>query len=139
MPNRSTQKPDTTARRRKPSGIAATFRLYGPLAPRRVFLLRLAFNLSLALAVVAVSLTIGTFGYHSLGGLDWIDAFLDAAMILSGMGQVVPVDGDAAKLFAGVYALFSGLALAVIAGLIIAPILHRFLHRFHLADEEDER
>lgn len=77
-------------------------------------------------------------GYHFLGGLAWIDAFQNAAMILSGMGPVDPLKTDLAKLFAGVYALYSGLALVATAGLILAPIVHRFLHRFHLEDESDE-
>jgi hypothetical protein len=85
-----------------------------------------------------VSLAVGMLGYHFLGGLAWIDAFLNASMILSGMGPVDMLSTFGAKLFAGLYALYSGLALIATAALVLAPILHRFLHRFHLEDSKDE-
>ncbi|HZP19267.1 MAG TPA: hypothetical protein VFB16_03585 [Bauldia sp.] len=110
----------------------------GPLATRGVFFHRLGANVLLALAIVGVSLAIGVLGYAFLGGLPWVDAFLNAAMILSGMGPVDPLGNDAAKIFAGLYAIYSGLTLVATAGLIIAPIIHRFLHRFHIEDESDE-
>ena len=109
-----------------------------PLVSRRVFLYRLTANLRLALGLIAVSLFVGMLGYHFLGGLAWIDAFQNAAMILSGMGPVDLLTAFSAKLFAGLYAIYSGLALVATAGLILAPIIHRFLHRFHLEDESDE-
>ena len=105
-----------------------------PLAPRRTFFRRLVANLALALGLIVVSLAVGMLGYHFLGGLAWIDAFLNAAMIESGMGPVDVLMTWEAKLFAGLYALYSGLTLVATAGLILAPILHRFLHRFHLED-----
>jgi hypothetical protein len=71
-------------------------------------------------------------GYHGLEKLPWIDAFLNAAMILSGMGPVATLQTNAGKLFAGCYALFSGLALISIIGIIMAPVVLRFLHKFHL-------
>jgi len=74
-------------------------------------------------------------GYHCLEQLPWIDAFLNAAMILSGMGPVATLQTNAGKLFAGCYALFSGIALITILGIIFAPVVHRFLHKFHLEDE----
>ena len=79
-----------------------------------------------------MALGIGVFGYHYLGGLNWIDSLLNASMILGGMGPVDPLHSDAAKIFASFYALFSGLAFIGIASLLVAPFAHRFLHRFHL-------
>jgi hypothetical protein len=108
------------------------------MATRRIFVRRLVVSLGLALLLIGLSLVIGMVGYRYLGQLAWIDAFLNAAMILSGMGQVDQLNGFSAKLFAGLYALYAGLALVAIAGLILAPILHRFLHRFRLEDEPDE-
>ena len=110
----------------------------GGLAPRAVFYRRLRRNMLAAAALIGVSLAIGMLGYHALGGLAWIDAFQNAAMILSGMGPVDELHNNGAKLFAGWYAIYSGLALIATAGVTIAPILHRFLHRFHLEDEADE-
>ncbi|MEO5959635.1 MAG: hypothetical protein ABIZ49_01260, partial [Opitutaceae bacterium] len=69
-----------------------------------------------------------------LGGLSWIDAFLDAAMILSGMGPVTTLQGNAAKVFAACYAIYCGIALVATTGVILAPVIHRALHRFHLED-----
>ena len=109
-----------------------------PLAPVAMFYRRLSANLLIALCLIALSLAVGMSGYHFLAGLAWIDAFQNAAMILSGMGPVDTLTTPGAKLFAGLYALYSGLALVATAGLILAPILHRFLHRFHLEDATDE-
>ena len=89
--------------------------------------------------VIAVSLGIGMIGYHVFEKLPWIDAFLNAAMILSGMGPVATLQTDAGKIFAGCYALFSGLALIAILGIIFAPVVHRFLHKFHLEDEASDK
>jgi hypothetical protein len=111
-----------------------------PLLPRTAFLRRLARHGGIALAVVAVSLAIGILGYHVLEGLAWIDALLNAAMILGGMGPVEQVHTAAGKIFAAFYALYSGLIVLVIAGVLFAPLLHRFLHRFHLelADQKEK-
>ena len=87
---------------------------------------------ALALAIVAVSLGLGMSGYHWFEKLSWLDAFLNAAMILSGMGPVAPIQTAGGKLFAGCYALFSGLALVTTVAVIFAPLFHRFLHKFHL-------
>ncbi len=103
-----------------------------PLASHRVYLTRLARSALTALALVIVSLSIGMLGYHLTEGLSWVDSFLNAAMILSGMGEVDPLRTTAGKIFAGVYAIFSGLALITIAGIMLAPAVHRFLHRLHL-------
>jgi hypothetical protein len=103
-----------------------------PLLPRREYLARFARSLSLGLCIIAVCLGLGMIGYHCLEKLSWIDAFLNAAMILSGMGPVATLQTNAGKLFAGCYALFSGLALISIIGIIMGPVALRFLHKFHL-------
>jgi hypothetical protein len=106
-----------------------------PLLPRKVYYQRLARHAGLGFTVIVVSLSIGMIGYHFLEKLPWIDAFLNAAMILSGMGPVATLQTDEGKLFAGFYALYSGIALITILGIIFAPVIHRFLHKFHLEDE----
>jgi hypothetical protein len=103
-----------------------------PLLPRRQFFARIARSLGLGLAVITVCLSIGMIGYHCLEKLSWIDAFLNASMILSGMGPVATLQTTGGKLFAGFYALFSGLALISIMGIMMAPIVLRVLHKFHL-------
>ena len=107
------------------------------LLPRRQFLGRLAAHALLVLVVGAVSLLGGMAGYHWLEGMPWIDAFVNAAMILGGMGPVTPLQTPAGKLFAGLYALYSGLVLLVMAGVLLAPVVHRLLHAFHLDVAED--
>ncbi|HVY20278.1 MAG TPA: hypothetical protein VHA70_09395 [Bauldia sp.] len=109
-----------------------------PLASTSVFYRRLTINGVTAIALVLTSLFVGMAGYHFIAGLEWIDAFQNAAMILSGMGPVDELHSNGAKLFAGIYAIYSGLALIATAGVTIAPILHRVLHRLHLEDEGDE-
>jgi hypothetical protein len=86
--------------------------------------------------VVCAALFVGVFGYHTLEGLPWIDALLNASMILGGMGPVNELRTDAGKIFASIYALFSGLVFMIVAGILFTPILHRFLHRFHLESSE---
>jgi len=103
-----------------------------PLLPVREFRKRLLKMASFGFALIAASLAVGMLGYHFIAGQGWPDSFLNAAMILSGMGPVGELNSTAAKIFAGTYALYSGLALILIAGIILAPIVHRFLHRFHL-------
>ena len=103
-----------------------------PLISRQEFLARIALSSACALALTALSLLIGMIGYHELENLSWIDAFLNAAMLLGGMGPVnVPVT-EGGKLFAGVYALYCGLVVILAAGLLLAPVAHRMLHFFHL-------
>ena len=108
-----------------------------PLLPRREFLSRLATSALLGLAFVAASLLIGMAGFHLLEGLDWLQSFLNASMLLGGMGPVDPSRTVAGKLFSGLYALYCGFAVLGIAGVVFAPVFHRFLHRFHL--EQDSR
>ena len=90
-----------------------------------------------ALAILAGALLVGVLGYRGLGRLPWIDAILNASMILSGMGPVAELESDGAKLFASVYALFSGVVFLAVTGLVLAPVLHRLLHRLHLDDGDD--
>jgi hypothetical protein len=89
-------------------------------------------NSALGGLALGASLGIGVLGYHGFAHLPWIDAFLNAAMILGGEGPVDPMHSAGSKLFASLYALFSGVIFISVAGLVIAPALHRFLHRFHL-------
>lgn len=91
----------------------------------------------LGLLVIAFALSIGMVGYRAFEPMSWVDAFVNAAMILSGMGPVSQLQTDGGKIFAGCYALFSGLAFLTSLGIIIAPAFHRFLHRFHV--EETKR
>ena len=102
------------------------------LLSRGLFLLRLARWSAVAGGVVLGSLAVGVCGYHYFEGLPWIDSLLDASMILGGMGPVDPIKTKAGKLFASFYALYSGLALISVAGLMLTPIFHRFLHKFHI-------
>jgi hypothetical protein len=108
------------------------------LLPRREYLHRLARSVAVGLGLIAVSLAVGMVGYHTIAGLAWIDAFLDSAMILGGMGPVSTLQGNAAKLFAGCYALYCGIALLSTAGIILAPVVHRSLHKFHLEFGKDK-
>ena len=106
-------------------------------APRSIFIKRVLESLVLSLCLISLALSLGVAGYHWIAGLDWVDSFLEGAMILSGMGPVSPLTTSAAKIFAGIYALFSGVVFIGVMGLVLGPILHRTLHKFHL-DEKDE-
>jgi hypothetical protein len=108
-----------------------------PVLPPAQFIQRLGRWAALAATIVTISLVAGMCGYHFLEGLPWIDALLNASMILGGMGLVDPVKTDAGKLFASVYALYSGLAIISVAGLLLAPVVHRFLHKFHVDADAD--
>jgi len=107
-----------------------------PLAKRSVFAKRLALNGTVGLLLLAFSLGIGVLGYHFLEGLSWIDSLLNASMILGGMGPVNPLQTEAGKIFASFYALYSGVVLLAAVGILAAPIFHRFMHRFHLAEDK---
>lgn len=104
-----------------------------PLLPWRDFLLhRVATSLALGLGVIGASLLAGILGYRIAGDMGWLDAFLNAAMILGGMGPVDAMHTGGGKVFAAIYALYSGLVVIFVAGLLFAPFAHRMLHRFHL-------
>jgi hypothetical protein len=108
-----------------------------PLLPWPAFARRMLVSLLLGIVFVGGSLALGMVGYHFYEGLGLVDSFLNAAMILSGMGPVDTMQSDAGKVFAGAYALYSGLAVLVTAGLLFAPLIHRLLHRFHADDSDD--
>ena len=103
-----------------------------PLLVQSDFVRRQAWYLAVGLGIVLASLAGGAAGYHFIEGLEWIDAILNAAMILGGMGPVTDLHTPAGKLFASFYALFSGVVFLAVVGLLFAPLIHRFLHRFHL-------
>lgn len=107
-----------------------------PLLSRPLFLVRLLRHGGYAVAIIGVFLGLGTWGYHAFVGLPWLDALLNASMILGGMGPVDPILTPAGKYFASAYALLSGLVFIVIVGVLLAPVFHRIFHRLNL--EEDE-
>jgi len=102
-----------------------------PLLPFRRFVVRLSVHVSAGLAVIAGSLGLGILGYHHFEHLPWLDALLNASMILGGMGPVDPVRTSGGKAFASFYALFSGIIFLVVVGIMLAPAAHRVLHRLH--------
>ena len=107
-----------------------------PIIPPERFIIRLAHSGIIALALIAVSLFVGMVGYHVLEGLGWTDAFLNASMLLGGMGPVHLPITFGGKLFAGLYALYCGLAVILVAGVILAPVAHRILHTFHMESRD---
>ena len=106
--------------------------------PRTAFLRRFALYFGLASFVMVASLAMGVVGYHWFEGWSWIDSLLNASMILGGMGPVDPVKTYTGKLFASFYALYSGMIFLAAAGILLAPVAHRILHRFH-CDLDDEQ
>jgi hypothetical protein len=106
------------------------------LVPLPIFVRRVALSLLLTLVILCVALGVGVIGYHTLAELPWIDAVLNASMILTGMGPVATMTTTAAKLFASGYALFSGVVFLSSIGVVLAPLFHRILHKFHLEDSE---
>lgn len=89
-------------------------------------------NIFWGVLFILIALGAGMYGYHGFEGMSWTDAFLDASMILSGMGPVSVLHTQEGKIFAGCYALFSGLAFIAVMALVFAPVIHRFFHRIHL-------
>jgi hypothetical protein len=107
-----------------------------PIIPPHQFIIRLAHSGIIAVVLIAISLFVGMVGYHVLEGLSWMDAFLNAAMLLGGMGPLhIPITFGG-KLFAGLYALYCGLAVILVAGVILAPVAHRILHTFHMESRD---
>jgi hypothetical protein len=102
-----------------------------PLLPFSLFVGRLLKSLLVAVVFIALSLLLGAAGYHYTEGLSWLDATLNASMILAGMGPVDVLRTSSGKLFASFYALYSGIAFLTTAAILLAPIIHRFLHKFH--------
>ena len=109
-----------------------------PLASRSEFIKRMLRFGALTAGLLLFSLGIGVIGYHVFEGLSWLDALLNASMLLGGMGPVSPIQTVAGKWFASFYALFSGMIILVAAGVMVTPILHRILHHFHLEIEDGE-
>lgn len=109
-----------------------------PLLPPAAFVFRLGRSFGVTLLIVVVSLVMGSVGYRYFASLPWIDALLNASMILTGMGPVDPLTTTGGKLFATFYALYSGVAFLTMMAVILAPLIHRLLHKFHL-DGDDEQ
>lgn len=103
-----------------------------PLISRSAFLRRMLVYAGLAFLIDAGSLAVGVAGYHFLEGLPWVDALLNASMILGGMGPVNTIHTTAGKLFASFYAMYSGIIFLVVAAVLLAPAVHRLMHHFHL-------
>jgi len=103
-----------------------------PLLPRKAFIARMSRCAALATAIAAITLGVGMCGYHSFEKMSWPDAFANASMILAGMGPLGNLNTTAGKIFAGFYALFCGLIFCTVVAVLLAPIFHRFLHKFHL-------
>jgi hypothetical protein len=103
-----------------------------PLLPLPKFIRRLATWLGISAAVIFGALFAGVLGYRAFAHLSWIDSLLNASMILTGMGPVATLDTTPAKLFASAYALFSGIVFLSAVGIMLAPVFHRFIHKFHL-------
>ena len=108
------------------------------VAPRHVFMTRMLRAVGLWLAITAFGLVVGIAGYALLEGMSLTDSFLNAAMILSGMGPAAELKTQSGKLFAGCYAIFSGLIIVIATGFVLAPIFHRVLHKFHVETREDQ-
>ena len=109
-----------------------------PVLSWPLFVQRLGLSLGVGAGLIAGSLAAGMAGYHYLEELSWLDAFLNATMILSGMGPLAQTQTVAGKVFAGLYALYSGFAVLVIAGIAFGPVVHRILHIFHADDPDVE-
>jgi hypothetical protein len=105
------------------------------LLPKRTFLLRFARGIIIGCILIFIALYVGMIGYHRLEHMSWADAFVNAAMILSGMGPMGTLSTTAGKIFAGIYALFSGLFFIAIVGLIFMPLVHRLFKKWHIEDE----
>ena len=124
------------------SSVTPQPRVGSPVVPpphrRRTFYHRVLRALGLAASVIGFSLCLGILGYHFIAGFNWVDSLLNASMILAGMGPVGTLDSDAAKLFASAYALFSGVVFITATGILLAPMFHHVLHRFHI-EERDSR
>lgn len=108
------------------------------IAPVNLFMARMLVSLGLALGLVLFSLALGMAGYHWIAGLSWIDSFLEAAMILGGEGPIAVSMTGGAKVFAGLYAMYCGLLLIALIGILLTPVAHRMMHSFHIDKTEDD-
>jgi hypothetical protein len=109
-----------------------------PILSQKEFIRRFIRHFCIGFGLIIIALGIGAIGYHFTENLSWLDSFLNASMILTGMGPVNQMQTDAGKIFATVYALFSGVAFLTMAAILFAPVLHRFLHKFHLEFDETD-
>jgi hypothetical protein len=109
------------------------------LLTRVEFAWRVGGHFGYAVLTATIALTVGIVGYHVIASLNWVDSLLNASMILGGMGPVDPLKSDLAKIFASFYALFSGLVFIGLLGLLLAPFIHRVLHRLHMEVEEESK
>ena|SRR5436853_7625383 len=103
--------------------------------PHHVFIHRLSRNLFFGLMILLISQIIGMMGYHYFENMSWVDSYVNAAMILSGMGPLKELTTVEGKIFAGTYALFSGVIFLVVISIVFAPVVHRFFHKFHMKNE----
>jgi hypothetical protein len=106
------------------------------LAPISIYVKRIIGSLALAIALMLVGLSVGICGYHFIAGFNFVDSLLEASMILGGMGPVRELPNDASRIFASIYALFSGVIFIALMGIILSPVAHRVMHKFHI-DEKD--
>lgn len=107
--------------------------------PISTFIKRLSRNIIIGSIIIVFSLGIGMIGYNQFENMSWIDAYVNASMILSGMGPLSPLNTASGKIFAGTYALFSGVVFLVVIAIIFAPIIHWFFHKFHLKEEHENK
>ena len=124
------------AKRTRKTGWLSYERRHDQLAPRSVFIKRLIAALVVAVGLILLALMIGIAGYHFIAGFNWIDSLLEASMILGGMGPIKELPTDVAKVFASIYALFSGIVFIGVMGIVLSPVVHRIMHKFHV-DEKD--
>jgi len=106
------------------------------IAPFSVFIRRLECFIGVAILLILAALCIGIAGYHWITGLSWVDSLLNASMILGGMGPVSVLTTARAKIFASLYALFSGLVFIAVMGIVFSPMVHRMLHKFHVDNKD---
>jgi hypothetical protein len=118
-------------------GVTRFEHLRQPVIPRRKFLVRMFIAIGLWMILTIVGLAIGIAGYAEFEGMSFVDAYVNAAMILSGMGPMGELKTTAGKIFAGSYAILSGLIIVIATGFVLAPIFHRVLHRFHVESKGD--
>jgi hypothetical protein len=135
-----TTKPHRSAAPKAATGFGSLIRLERRterLISHRRFAVRMALAVGIWGVMIAIGLAIGMAGYSYFEGMGPADAFMNAAMILSGMGPAEPIKQEGGKIFAGVYAILSGLIIIIAMGFVLAPVFHRILHRFHVEDTED--
>lgn len=104
---------------------------------KTTFFAQFGANIIAAFVLISFSLTVGTLGYHHYADMTWVDAFANAAMMVTSMGPLDPLNGEGARLFGAFFALYAGFALAATTGLIIAPLLHQFVNRLHIRGDGD--